>query len=299
VAGQPGIGAPAPNGIRDDAVPVVPKIRLLSCRDTSCRIAVQNGAGVFLLMEIVMESETRLAPYFTFGNMVVGKANEQACAASIRVADHPGEPSHNPLFIHGEAGLGKTHLIHAIGNRIVERFPEKIVRYVHTEDYHSDFLKAYKTNSFDAFRCRYRSLDVLLLGGIHFSSGRIRMQEEFLFVFNALIKAKKQVVITCDTYPRKVPGLEDRLVSHSDGGLTVCVRPPEFEMRKAILREMAEVMGIALDDELTSYIAERLRRDVLELEGALMKIAAYASFCNRKIDLALPKEALKDLLPHV
>lgn len=243
--------------------------------------------------------KTRLIPNFTFENLIVGKANDLARAASLQVATNPGGGTYNPMFIYGGAGLGKTHLIHAIGNHILEQYPDKVVRYVHAEDYYSDVVRAYQTKSFDAFKRYYRSLDVLLLDDVQFFNGKNRTQEEFFFVFNALIEAKKQIVISCDTYPKDISGLEDRLITRFDWGLTVQIEPPEIEMRVAILKKKAEIEGVALDDEVAFYIAKHLRSNVRELEGALKKVLAYASFHGRKIDLELAKEALKDLIGAV
>lgn len=243
--------------------------------------------------------KTRLIPGFTFDNLIVGKANDLARAASLQVATNPGGGAYNPMFIYGGAGLGKTHLIHAIGNQILEQCPEKVVRYVHAEDYYSDVVRAYQTKSFDAFKRYYRSLDVLLLDDVQFFNGKNRTQEEFFFVFNALIEAKKQIVISCDTYPKDISGLEDRLITRFDWGLTVQIEPPEIEMRVAILKKKAEAEGVALNDEVAFYIAKHLRSNVRELEGALKKVLAYASFHGRGIDLELAKEALKDLIGAV
>jgi chromosomal replication initiator protein DnaA len=172
------------------------------------------------------------------------------------------------MFIYGGAGLGKTHLIHAIGNQILEHCPEKVVRYVHAEDYYSDVVRAYQQKSFDVFKRYYRSLDVLLLDDVQFFNGKNRTQEEFFYVFNALIEAKKQIVISCDTYPKNISGLEDRLMTRFDWGLTVQIEPPETEMRVAILKKKAEAEGVALDDEVAFYIAKHLRSNVRELGGA-------------------------------
>lgn len=243
--------------------------------------------------------KTRLIPSFTFENLIVGKANDLARAASMQVATSPGGAAYNPMFIYGGAGLGKTHLIHAIGNHILEQNPGKVVRYVHAEDYYSDVVRAYQTKSFDVFKRYYRSLDVLLLDDVQFFNGKNRTQEEFFYVFNALTEANKQIVISCDTYPKDISGLEDRLITRFDWGLTVQIEPPEIEMRVAILKKKAEIEGVALDDEVAFYIAKHLRSNVRELEGALKKVLAYASFHGRKIDLELAKEALKDLIGAV
>ncbi|HEX6733778.1 MAG TPA: chromosomal replication initiator protein DnaA [Azonexus sp.] len=242
--------------------------------------------------------KSRLFPTFTFDNLVVGKANDLARAAAIQVANNPGG-AYNPLFIYGGAGLGKTHLIHAIGNTIVGENPDKVVRYVHAEDYYSDVVRAYQQKSFDSFKRTYRSLDVLLLDDVQFFNGKNRSQEEFFFLFNALIEARKQIIITCDTYPKDINGLDDRLVTRFDWGLTVQIEPPELEMRVAILQKKAEAEGIRLDDEVAFFIAKHLRSNVRELEGALKKVLAYSSFHGRVIALDLAKEALKDLIGSV
>lgn len=242
--------------------------------------------------------KSRLFHSFTFDNLVVGKANDLARAAAIQVANNPGG-AYNPLFIYGGAGLGKTHLIHAIGNTILAENPEKVVRYVHAEDYYSDVVRAYQQKSFDSFKRLYRSLDVLLLDDVQFFNGKNRSQEEFFFLFNALIEARKQIIITCDTYPKDINGLDDRLVTRFDWGLTVQIEPPELEMRVAILKKKAEAEGMQLDDEVAFFIAKHLRSNVRELEGALKKVLAYSSFHGRVIALDLAKEALKDLIGSV
>ncbi|MBK1681515.1 chromosomal replication initiator protein DnaA [Rhodocyclus tenuis] len=240
--------------------------------------------------------KSRLIAGFTFDNLIVGKANDLARAAATRVATDPGGAQYNPLFIYGGAGLGKTHLIHAIGNQIVANDPDKVVRYVHAEDYYSDVVRAYQQKSFDVFKRYYRSLDVLLLDDVQFFNNKNRTQEEFFYVFNALIEARKQIVISCDTYPKDISGLEDRLITRFDWGLTVQIEPPEIEMRVAILKKKAESEGVLLDDEVAFFIAKHLRSNVRELEGALKKVLAYASFHCRPIGLELAKEALKDMI---
>ena len=242
--------------------------------------------------------KTRLIAGFTFDNLVVGKANDLARAAAQQVAGNPGG-AYNPLFIYGGAGLGKTHLIHAIGNAILADNGERVIRYVHAEDYYSDVVRAYQQTSFDSFKRQYRTLDVLLLDDVQFFNGKNRSQEEFFFLFNALIEAKKQIIITCDTYPKDINGLDDRLVTRFDWGLTVQIEPPELEMRVAILKKKAEAEGIQLNDEVAFFIAKHLRSNVRELEGALKKVLAYSSFHCREIALDLAKEALKDVIGSV
>ena len=243
--------------------------------------------------------KSRLNPIFTFENLIVGKANDLARAASIQVASNSGATACNPLFIYGGTGLGKTHMIHAIGNHILKENRETVVRYVHAEDYYSNVVRAYQTKSFDAFKRYYRSLDILLLDDIQFFNGKNRTQEEFFFVFNALIEAKKQIVISCDTYPKDINGLEDRLITRFDWGLTVQIEPPETEMRIAILKKKAETENVVLDNEVAFYIAKHLRSNVRELEGALKRVLAYSSFYGQKIDLELTKESLKDIIGAV
>jgi chromosomal replication initiator protein len=239
--------------------------------------------------------KNRLLYDFTFDNLVVGRANDLARAAAIKVAQQPGA-AYNPLFVYGGAGLGKTHLIHAIGNSIKAEFPEKTIRYVHAEEYYSDVVRAYQQKSFDAFKRSYRTLDVLLVDDVQFFNGKTRSQEEFFFLFNALIEARKQIVITCDTYPKDISGLEDRLITRFDWGLTVQIEPPETEMRVAILKKKAESDRIELNDEIAFFIAKHLRSNVRELEGALKRVIAFSSFHNRPITLEVAKEALKDVI---
>ena len=199
-------------------------------------------------------------------------------------------------MIYGGVGLGKTHLIHAIGNEIFRRNPRAVIRYVHAEDYYADVVRAYQQKSFDVFKRYYRSLDLLLIDDIQFFNNKNRTQEEFFHAFNALTEAKKQIIITCDTYPKDVQGLEDRLISRFDWGLTVQIEPPELEMRVAILKKKAEADRIDLSDDVAFLIAKNLRSNVRELEGALKKVVAYVRFHGKDISLELAKEALKDLL---
>ena len=238
---------------------------------------------------------TRLMTHFTFNELVVGKANELARAACMKVAEAPGG-AYNPLFIYGGAGLGKTHLIHAIGNAVLAADPTKVVRYVHAEDYYSDVVRAYQQKAFDSFKRTYRSIDLLLLDDVQFLKGKDRSQEEFFYLFNALVEARKQIVITCDTYPKAIEGLEDRLITRLDWGLTVQIEPPETEMRVAILKKKAETEGKVLADEVAFFIAKHLRSNVRELEGALTRVLAFAQFHGREITLETAKEALKDIV---
>ena len=240
-------------------------------------------------------TKTHLNADFTFDTLVTGRANDLARAAAQQVAMNPGG-AYNPLFIYGGVGLGKTHLIHAIGNSIYTANPTMEIRYVHAEDYFSDMVKAFQQNSRDAFKQYYRSLDLLLIDDIQFFNRKDRTQEEFFYAFNALIGAKKQIIITSDTYPKDVQGLEERLISRFDWGLTVAIEPPELEMRIAILKKKAEAENIQISDEVCFLIAKNLRSNVRELEGALNRVIAYAGFHGREIGLDVAKEALRDII---
>ncbi|MDT8363079.1 MAG: chromosomal replication initiator protein DnaA [Nitrosomonas sp.] len=232
---------------------------------------------------------------FNFDTLVTGKANQLARAGALQVAERPGI-AYNPLFIYGGVGLGKTHLIHAIGNQVLQLNPAAKIRYVHAEKYVSDVVSAYQHKSFDKFKSYYHSLDLLLVDDVQFFSGKNRTQEEFFYAFNALIEAHKQVIITSDCYPKEISGLEERLVSRFGWGLTVAIDPPELEMRVAILLKKAHTENMKLDENTAFFIAKYIRSNVRELEGALKRILAYSCFTNLPISLELAREALKDLL---
>ena len=238
--------------------------------------------------------QASLNPSFSFASFVAGKANQLARAAGLKVAEHP--TSYNPLFVYGGVGLGKTHLIQAIGNHILDSNTNARVRYIHAETYVSDVVRAYQHKAFDEFKRYYRSLDLLLIDDIQFFSGKSRTQEEFFYLFNTLVEAHKQVVITCDTYPKEIAGIEERLISRFGWGLTVALEPPELEMRVAILLSKASASGLKLDEEVAFFIAKHIRSNVRELEGALKRVLAYSSFHGQDITLAVVKEALRDLL---
>jgi chromosomal replication initiator protein len=235
-----------------------------------------------------------LNPAFTFATFVAGKANQLARAAGLQVAEHP--TSYNPLFVYGGVGLGKTHLIQAIGNQILAENPAARIRYIHAETYVSDVVRAYQHKAFDDFKRHYRSLDLLLIDDIQFFGNKSRTQEEFFYLFNTLIEAHKQVVISCDKYPKEIEGFEERLISRFGWGLTVALEPPELEMRVAILLAKAASAGMRIDEQVAFFVAKNIRSNVRELEGALKRILAYASFHGGDINLALAKEALRDLL---
>ena len=242
-----------------------------------------------------IREQSRLNPSFTFDSFVTGKANQLARAAALQVAEHPGV-AYNPLFVYGGVGLGKTHLIQAIGNLLLELNPAAKVRYIHAEQYVSDVVRAYQHKAFDGFKRYYHSLDLLLIDDIQFFSGKNRTQEEFFYAFNALIEAHKQVIITCDTYPKEIAGIEDRLISRFGWGLTVAIEPPELEMRVAILLKKAEAERISLPEDIAFFVATHIQSNVRELEGGLKRVLAYAKFANAKLSVDLAREALKDLL---
>ena len=237
----------------------------------------------------------RLNANLTFDTFVTGKANQLARAAAMQVAENPGG-SYNPLFLYGGVGLGKTHLIHAVGNSILARKPDAKVRYIHAEQYVSDVVRAYQRKAFDDFKRYYHSLDLLLIDDIQFFAGKARTQEEFFYAFEALVVGRKQIIITCDTYPKELKDMEDRLVSRFASGLTVAIEPPELEMRVAILLKKAETEGVDMKEDVAFFIAKNLRSNVRELEGALRKVIAFSSFHGRVVTVEVAREALKDLL---
>ena len=241
------------------------------------------------------QKESTLNPTFTFDSFVTGKANQLARAAAMQVASNPGE-AYNPLFIYGGVGLGKTHLLQAIGNELLRERPLARVRYIHAERYVSDVVKAYQNKAWDAFKHSYTSLDLLLIDDIQFFNNKSSTQEQFFYLFNALTEAKKQVIITCDTYPKEIEGIEDRLKSRFSWGLTVQVEPPETEMRVAILLAKANDSRVELDEQVAFFIAKHIRSNVRELEGGLKRVIAYAGFHNVSITPQVAKEALRDLL---
>ena len=239
--------------------------------------------------------ESRLSPGFTFDTFVEGKSNQLAKAAASQVGENPGK-SYNPLFIYGGVGLGKTHLMHAIGNAMLARNPAAKVAYVHSERFVGDMVRGLQHNTISEFKRSYRSLDALLIDDIQFFAGKERSQEEFFHTFNALLEGQRQIILTCDRYPKEVHGLEERLKSRFGWGLTVAIEPPELETSVAILMSKAQAEGVELPDEVAFFIAKRIRSNVRELEGALRRVIANSRFTERAINLDFAKEALRDLL---
>jgi len=237
----------------------------------------------------------RLNPDFTFANFVEGKSNQLARAAAVQVAANPGR-AYNPLFIYGGVGLGKTHLMHAIGNHIRAQHKDARIAYVHSERFVGDMVRALQHNTINEFKTAYRSLDALLIDDIQFFAGKERSQEEFFHTFNALLEGQQQVILTCDRYPKEVEGLEERLKSRFGWGLTVAIEPPELETCVAILMSKASAANVDLPEEVAFFVAKRIRSNVRELEGALRRVIANSQFTGRPITLDFAREALKDLL---
>jgi len=246
-------------------------------------------------IETTFRNYGKLNPNLIFDNFVIGKANQLAFAAATQVAEVPGA-SYNPLFIYGGVGLGKTHLIQAMGNQIKANNPQAKICYMHAERYVSDVVRAYQSNKFEEFKQYYHSLDILLIDDIQFFAGKQKTQEEFFYAFNTLIDSHKQVVMTSDTFPKEITGLDSRLISRFGWGLTVAIEPPELEMRVAILLKKASLGGYVLDEAVAFFIAKHVNSNIRELEGALKRVEAYVKFHRRAISVETAKEALKDIL---
>ncbi len=253
----------------------------------------QNGRSSVKELPSLLGS--RLNPDFTFASFVEGKSNQLARAAAVQVAENPGR-AYNPLFIYGGVGLGKTHLMHAVGNTIRSRNERARVAYVHSERFVGDMVKALQHNTINDFKTAYRSLDALMIDDIQFFAGKDRSQEEFFHTFNALFEGQQQIILTCDRYPKEVEGLEERLKSRFGWGLTVAIEPPELETCVAILMSKAAQTRVDLPEEVAFFIAKRIRSNVRELEGALRRVVANSQFTGRAITMDFAKEALRDLL---
>lgn len=245
--------------------------------------------------KVVKVSSTHINSNFTFINFVEGKSNQLARAASVQVSENPGG-AYNPLLLYGGVGLGKTHLMHAIGNAILLKNPHAKVLYLHSERFVADMIRALQTNTINDFKTYYRSLDALLIDDIQFFAGKDRSQEEFFHTFNTLLESQQQIVLTCDRYPKEMSGVEERLKSRLGWGLTVAIEPPDLETRVAILISKAEQTKISLPQEVAFFIAKRIHSNVRELEGVLKRVVAYAQFTGLQITLELVREAIKDVL---
>ena len=236
-----------------------------------------------------------LNPALTFDNLVPGRANQMARTAALHVAGSPGH-MYNPLFIYGGVGLGKTHLIHAVGNALLKDRPDARVLYLHAEQFISDVVKNYQRKTFDELKAKYHSLDLLLIDDVQFFAGKDRTQEEFFNAFEALLAKRAHIIMTSDTYPKGLVDIDERLTSRFDAGLTVAIEPPELEMRVAILIKKAEAESAPMPEDVAFFIAKNVRANVRELEGALRKVLAYSRFSHKEINIQLAREALKDLL---
>jgi chromosomal replication initiator protein len=266
---------------------------VLQAPPTAGQDAAAAAARSRKLAPVVLGS--RINAEFTFDGFVEGKSNQLAKAAAVQVAGNPGK-AYNPLFIYGGVGLGKTHLMHAVANKLKERNSEARLAYVHSERFVGDMVKALQHNTINDFKSAYRSLDCLMIDDIQFFAGKDRSQEEFFHTFNALLESQQQVILTCDRYPKEVDGLEERLKSRFGWGLTVAIEPPELETCVAILMSKAAMTHVDLPEEVAFFIAKRIRSNVRELEGALRRVVATSNFTGRPITLEFAKEALRDLL---
>ena len=240
-------------------------------------------------------SQTNLSSDYTFETLVEGKGNRIAAAAAQSIAENPGQ-SYNPFFLYGSTGLGKTHLVQAIGNELLKNRPDAKVRYMHSDDYIRSFMSAVRTNSYDVFKQQYKQYDLLIIDDIQFIKGKDRTMEEFFYLYNHFHNEKKQLILTCDVLPAKIEDMDDRLKSRFSWGLTLELEPPELEMRVAILQKKAESSGISLTDEAAFFIANLIRSNVRELEGAFKRVEARSRFEHKPIDVELATEALQDIV---
>jgi len=258
--------------------------------------AAAPAAGAIVLpSQAPASSKHRINPQLTFDTLVPGRANQMARTAALHVAGAPGI-TYNPLFIYGGVGLGKTHLIHAVGNALLKDRPDARVLYLHAEQFITDVVKNYQRKTFDELKAKYHSLDLLLIDDVQFFAGKDRTQEEFFNAFEALLAKRAHIIMTSDTYPKGLVDIDERLTSRFDAGLTVAIEPPELEMRVAILIKKAEAEGQPMPEDVAFFVAKNVRANVRELEGALRKVLAYAKFSHKEISIALAREALKDLL---
>jgi chromosomal replication initiator protein len=266
-------------------------------------VSIEIGTSGALGSDTATEDESERSPYapgrlnpeFTFSSHVEGKSNQLARAAAIQIGENPGK-AYNPLFIYGGVGLGKTHLMQAAGNMIVDNNPKAQVAYVHSERFVADMVNALRHNAINDFKRHYRSLHALLIDDIHFFAVKTHSQEEFFHTFNTLLEGQRQVVITSDRYPKEITGVQERLISRFGSGLTVPIEPPELETRVAILRKKGKAKGLDLSDDVAFFIARQVRSNVRELEGALHRLIASARFTGKPVDIELTREALKDML---
>ncbi|MBT8099412.1 MAG: chromosomal replication initiator protein DnaA [Gammaproteobacteria bacterium] len=290
------------DSVKDQLLDQISSVVHEECDDPDKRVVLEvhrrehlREAGPAPVQAPMPQLGSRLNAAFTFEKFVEGKSNQLARAAACQVADNPGV-AYNPLFIYGGTGLGKTHLMQAVGNQMLASNADARIAYVHSERFVGDMVKALRRNTINDFKREYRSLDALLIDDIQFFAGKDRSQEEFFHTFNALLEGQQQVILTCDRYPKEVDGLEERLKSRFGWGLTVAVEPPELETCVAILKSKAQSMNVELPDEVAFFVAKHVRSNVRELEGALRRIVATADFTGQPITLNFTKDALSDLL---
>jgi len=258
-------------------------------------VSAPPASTIMLPSQAPASAKHRINPQLTFDTLVPGRANQMARTAALHVAGAPGI-TYNPLFIYGGVGLGKTHLIHAVGNALLKDRPDARVLYLHAEQFISDVVKNYQRKTFDELKAKYHSLDLLLIDDVQFFAGKDRTQEEFFNAFEALLAKKAHIIMTSDTYPKGLVDIDERLTSRFDAGLTVAIEPPELEMRVAILIKKAEAEGTPMPEDVAFFVAKNVCANVRELEGALRKVLAYAKFSHKEISITLAREALKDLL---
>lgn len=263
--------------------------------DPSPPVSTPAKPAIFEPPKEITGIENNLNPTFTFDNFVEGKSNQLAKAASQQVAENPGN-AYNPLFLYGGVGLGKTHLMHAVGNLMIKKNASAKVVYLHSEKFVSHMVKSLQHNAIDEFKQHYRNLDALLIDDIQFFAGKERSQEEFFHTFNALIEGGRQIILSCDRYPKEVAGLEERLKSRFGWGLPVCIEPPELETRVAIIQKKAEENNIDFPSDVAFFIAKRIRSNIRELEGAFRRVMATANFTKTPITLEFAKDTLRDLI---
>ena len=254
-----------------------------------------NGRNAQAASAALLPSRSRLNPALSFDTLVPGRANQMARTAALHVAGAPGQ-MYNPLFIYGGVGLGKTHLIHAVGNALLADRPDARILYLHAEQFITDVVKNYQRKTFDELKAKYHSLDLLLIDDVQFFAGKERTQEEFFNAFEALLAKRAHIIMTSDTYPKGLVDIDERLTSRFDAGLTVAIEPPELEMRVAILMKKADQEATPMPEDVAFFVAKNVRANVRELEGALRKILAYSRFSHKDINIQLAREALKDLL---
>ncbi len=282
--GSPLVGNPTAS---EPAYRTAPHAAAASSLNTTLAGASTNAPAI--------TSRHRLNLGLTFSNLVPGRANQMARTAALHVAGAPGQ-MYNPLFIYGGVGLGKTHLMNAVGNALLADRPDARVLYLHAEQFITDVVKNYQRKTFDELKAKYHSLDLLLIDDVQFFAGKERTQEEFFNAFEALLAKRAHIIMTSDTYPKGLVDIDERLTSRFDAGLTVAIEPPELEMRVAILMKKSEVEGTTMPEDVAFFVAKNVRANVRELEGALRKILAYSRFSQKEINIALARDALKDLL---